>query len=71
VFTPTFQVRRFFTNVQKCLWKRIVRINPLPRGASVGEFGKIHTPSKRLVAEIHETGSQSSYGRKVRFCEKG
>jgi hypothetical protein len=37
----------------------------------VGEFDKIFTPSKRRVAEIHETGSRSSYGRKVQFCEKG
>jgi hypothetical protein len=30
----------FFTEVLKCSWNRIVGVNPLPRGASVGEFIK-------------------------------
>jgi hypothetical protein len=39
----------FFTRIQKFSWKQIVGVNPLPRGASVGEFGKNVTPSKRRV----------------------
>jgi hypothetical protein len=61
----------FFTKVQKFSWKQIVGVNPLPRGASVGELGKSLKPSKRRIAEIHETGSRSNYGRKAQFYEKG
>jgi hypothetical protein len=60
-----------FTIILKFSWKQIVGVNPLPQGASVGEFGKTLTPSKRHIVEIHETGSRSNYGRKVQFCEKG
>jgi hypothetical protein len=46
-------LRRFegdvFTRIQGCSRNQIVRVNPLPRGASVGEFGKNLTPSKRRV----------------------
>jgi hypothetical protein len=34
----------FFTKFPKSSWNRIVGVNPLPRGASVGEFRKIHHP---------------------------
>jgi hypothetical protein len=37
----------FFTEIQKFSWNRIVGVNPLPRGASVGEFRKNLSPSKR------------------------
>jgi hypothetical protein len=49
VSNSTFRGWRFFTRIQKFSWKRIIGINPLPRGASVGEFGKNLTPSKRRV----------------------
>jgi hypothetical protein len=39
----------FFTRIQGFSWNRIVEVNPLPRGASVGELGKNLTPSKRQV----------------------
>jgi hypothetical protein len=39
----------FFTRIQEFSWNRIIRVNPLPRGASVGELGKNLTPSKRWV----------------------
>jgi hypothetical protein len=38
-----------FTEFQKSSWNRIVEVNPLPRGASVGEFRKKLSPSKRWV----------------------
>jgi hypothetical protein len=41
----------FFTKIQKFSWKRIVGVNPLPRRASVGEFGKMLTPSKRRTRQ--------------------
>jgi hypothetical protein len=37
----------FFTEIQIFSWNRIVGVNPLPRGASVGEFRKNLSPSKR------------------------
>jgi hypothetical protein len=39
----------FFTEIQRFLWNRNVGINPFPRGASVGEFKKNLSPSKRRV----------------------
>jgi hypothetical protein len=42
-----------FIRIQKFLWKRIVEVNPLPRGASVGEFGILH-PRNVGFAEIRE-----------------
>jgi hypothetical protein len=39
----------FFTEIQRFPWNRIVRVNPLPRGSSVGEFRKNLSPSKRRV----------------------
>jgi hypothetical protein len=38
-----------FTRIREFSWNRIIRVNPLPRGASVGELGKNLTPSKRRV----------------------
>jgi hypothetical protein len=49
VSTPTFRGWHFFTRFQKFSWNRIIGVNPLPRGASVGELGKNLTPSKRRV----------------------
>jgi hypothetical protein len=48
----------FFTRIRKFSWNRIVGVNPLPRGASVGEFKKNLTPSKRRVCRIHEISFQ-------------
>jgi hypothetical protein len=39
----------FFTRIQEFSWNQIVGVNPLPRGASVGELGKNLTPSKCRV----------------------
>jgi hypothetical protein len=60
----------FFARVRGFSWKRIVGVNPLPRGASVGELGKILSPSKCQIAEIHETSSRSSFMKKVCVCDK-
>jgi hypothetical protein len=38
-----------FTEVQRFSWNRIVAVNLLPRGASVGEFEKNLSPSKHRV----------------------
>jgi hypothetical protein len=39
----------FFTEIENFSWNRIVGVNPLPRGASVGEFRKNMSPSKRRI----------------------
>jgi hypothetical protein len=39
----------FFTEILRFSWNRIVGVNPLPRGASVGEFRKNLSPSKCRV----------------------
>jgi hypothetical protein len=44
----------FFTEILKCSWNRIIRVNPLPRGASVGEFRKTCHPRNVEVHEIRE-----------------
>jgi hypothetical protein len=41
-----------FTRIRKFSWNRIVGVNPLPQGASVGEFRKNLTPSKQWVCWI-------------------
>jgi hypothetical protein len=38
-----------FTRIHKFSRNRIVGVNPLPRGANVGEFRRNLTPSKRWV----------------------
>jgi hypothetical protein len=48
----------FFTEIQRFSWNRIVGVNPLPRGASVGEFRKNLSPSKREFDEIYEISFQ-------------
>jgi hypothetical protein len=40
VSTLTFRGWHFFTEILRFSWNRIVEVNPLPRGASVGEFRK-------------------------------
>jgi hypothetical protein len=59
-----------FTRVCRFSWKRIVRVNPFPRGASVRELGKTLPPSKCRIVKIHETSSRSSYRKKVYISEK-
>jgi hypothetical protein len=44
VYPLTFRGWRFFTKFPKCSWNRIVGVNPLPQGASVGEFRKTRHP---------------------------
>jgi hypothetical protein len=44
----------FFTEILKCLWNRIVGVNLLSRGASVGEFRKTCHPRNVEVHEIRE-----------------
>jgi hypothetical protein len=51
----------FFTEIQRFSWNRIVGVNPLPRGASVGEFRKNLSPSKREFDEIYEISFQGGW----------
>jgi hypothetical protein len=51
-------------------WKQIVGVNPLPRGASVGELGKILAPSKRRIVEVHEADSRKNFGKRFGLMEK-
>jgi hypothetical protein len=44
----------FFTEILRLSWNRIVGVNPLPRGASVGEFRKTCHPRNVEVHEIRE-----------------
>jgi hypothetical protein len=44
----------FFTEIQRFSWNRIVGVNPLPRGVSVGEFRKNLSPRNVEFDEIHE-----------------
>jgi hypothetical protein len=48
----------FLTEILKCLWNRIVGVNPLPRGASVGEFKKTCHPRNVKVNEICDVSFQ-------------
>jgi hypothetical protein len=48
----------FFTKFPKCSWNRIVGVNPLPRGASVGEFRKTRHPRNVEVNEICDVSFQ-------------
>jgi hypothetical protein len=49
----------FLTEILKCLWNRIVGVNPLPRGANVGEFRKTCHPQN---VEVHEIREDLEYG---------
>jgi hypothetical protein len=42
----------FFTKFPKGSWNRIVGVNPLPRGASVGEFRKTRHPRNVELNEV-------------------
>jgi hypothetical protein len=48
----------FFTDIPKCSWNPIVGVNPLPRGASVGEFRKTRDPRNVEVNEICDASFQ-------------
>jgi hypothetical protein len=48
----------FFTETPKCSWNRIVGVNLLPRGASVGEFRKTRHPRNVEVNEICDASFQ-------------
>jgi hypothetical protein len=59
-----------FTRIQDFLWNRIVRVNPLPRGTSVGESGKNLSPSKRRIYRIRKYICELASRWKVLFREK-
>jgi hypothetical protein len=42
----------FFTKFPECSWNRIVGVNQLPRGASVGEFRKTRHPRNANIAKF-------------------
>jgi hypothetical protein len=60
----------FYQNSRFYSWNRIVGVNPLPRGASVGELDKKLAPSKCRICRIHENVRESPSGWKVLFREK-
>jgi hypothetical protein len=45
----------FFTKFPKGSWNHIVGVNPLPRGASVGEFRKTRHPRNVKLDKVLET----------------
>jgi hypothetical protein len=49
-----------FTKILRFSWNRIVGVNPLPRGASVGEFWKICHPRNIEFYKICEMSFQES-----------
>jgi hypothetical protein len=51
----------FFTKILRFSWNRIVGVNPLPRGASVGEFRKTCHPRNVESYEIREMSFQESW----------
>jgi hypothetical protein len=53
----------FFTEILKCPWNRIVGVNPLRRGGSVGEFRKTRHPQNVEVNEICEVSFQEQRTR--------
>jgi hypothetical protein len=50
----------FFAEILRFSWNRIVGVNPLPRGASVGEFRKTCHPRNVEFYEIREMSFQES-----------
>jgi hypothetical protein len=48
----------FFTKILRFSWNQIVRVNPLPRGASVEEFKKTCHPRNIEVYEVREMSFQ-------------
>jgi hypothetical protein len=53
----------FFTEILRFSWNRIVRVNPLPRGDSVGEFRKTCHPRNIEVNEVCEVSFQEQRTR--------
>jgi hypothetical protein len=50
----------FFIEILRFSWYQIVGVNPLPRGASVGEFRKTCHPRNVEFYKIHEMNFQES-----------
>jgi hypothetical protein len=48
----------FFTEILRFSWNRIVGVNPLPQGDSVGEFRKTYHPRNVEVYEVREMSFQ-------------
>jgi hypothetical protein len=51
----------FFTEILILSWNRIIGVNPLPRGASVGEFRKPVT-----LVEVHEIREMCFQEQRIR-----
>jgi hypothetical protein len=59
----------FLPLFEKFSWKRIVGVNPLPRGASVGELGKNISPSNlRRYWDSHKFCNVNEKGSSSAFC---
>jgi hypothetical protein len=56
----------FFTEILRFSWNQIIGVNPLPRGASVGEFRKTCHPRNVEVYKIHEVSFQEYRTREDR-----
>jgi hypothetical protein len=61
--TPMFRGWRFYRNSEDFSWKRIVGVNPLPQGASVGNWAKTFHPRNVRVAEFMNIFVSTSRGR--------
>jgi hypothetical protein len=53
----------FFIEILRFSWYQIVGVNPLPRGASVGEFRKTCHPRNVEVNEVCEISFQEQRTR--------
>jgi hypothetical protein len=58
---PRFFIEGVFIEILRFSWNRIVGVNPLPLGASVGEFRKTHHPQNVGHYEIREMSFQESW----------
>jgi hypothetical protein len=65
----TFRGWRFYRNSEDFSWKRIVGVNPLPQGASVGELGKNLSPSKCRSCLIREYVAENLFRDKETFVK--
>jgi hypothetical protein len=58
---PRFFIEGVFIEILRFSWNRIVGVNPLPLGASVGEFRKTRHPQNVGHYKIREMSFQESW----------
>jgi hypothetical protein len=71
VHSNVLRVTFFYRNSRLYSWNRIVGVNSLPRGASVGELGKNLTPSKRWICRNSWNKFVNHFGMKSSVSWKG